>query len=189
MPARVGTHGTYTHLSIIVGMRVSRLIRDARKRAELSQAGLAARAKTSQSAVARYEAGATIPSLPTLERLLAACGGKVVLESRAPTPRLRERRGKQRLGAVSNARERLLRAAARHGLRDIRVFGSVARGEANDESDIDLLVDLEPGRTLIDLIGFQQEAEEILGAKVDTVTERFLKRRVRAGAIRDARPL
>lgn len=170
-------------------MRVSRLIRDARKRAELSQAGLAARAKTSQSAVARYEAGATIPSLPTLERLLAACGGRVVLGNSASAPRSRERRGKQRLGAVRNARERLLQAAIRHGLRDVRIFGSVARGEETEESDIDLLVDLEPGRTLIDLIGFQQEAERILGVKVDAVTERFVKQRVRAGAIRDARPL
>ncbi|HZP97065.1 MAG TPA: helix-turn-helix domain-containing protein [Candidatus Limnocylindria bacterium] len=170
-------------------MRVSRLIRDARKRAGLSQAGLAARAKTSQSAVARYEAGATIPSLPTLERLLAACGGRVVLGNSSSDPRSRERRRIQRLGAVRNERERLLRAALRHGLRDVRVFGSVARGEATEETGIDLLVDIEPGRTLIDLIGFQQEAETILGVKVDAVTERFLKRRVRAGAIRDARPL
>lgn len=170
-------------------MRVSRLIRDARKRAELSQAGLAARAKTSQSAVARYEAGATMPSLPTLERLLAACGGRVVLGNSASAPRSRERRGAQRLGAVRSARERLLQAAVRHGLRDVRIFGSVARGEDTEGSDIDLLVDLEPGRTLLDLIGFQQEAETILGVKVDAVTERFLKRRVRDGAVRDARPL
>jgi hypothetical protein len=170
-------------------MRVSRLIRDARKRAELSQAGLAARAKTSQSAVARYEAGATIPSLSTLERLIAACGGRVVLGNSASAPRPRERRGKQRLGALRDARERVLQAALRHGIGDVRVFGSVARCEATDESDIDLLVDLEPGRTLVDLIGFQQEAEQILGVEVDAVTQRFLKRRVRARAIRDARPL
>lgn len=170
-------------------MRVGRLLRHARQRADLSQAALAARAKTSQSAVARYEAGATIPSLPTLERLLAACGGMIVLGNSASGPRARERRGKLRLRAVRNARERLLRAALRHGLRDVRVFGSVVRGEATAESDVDLLVDLEPGRTLIDLIGFQQEAETILGVNVDVVTERFLKRRVRAGAVRDARPL
>jgi len=170
-------------------MRVSRLIRDARKRAELSQAGLAARAKTSQSAVARYETGVTVPSLPTLERLLAACGGRVVLENGTSAARARARRGKQRLAAVHDERERLLQAALRHGLQDIRVFGSVARGQATDQSDIDLLVDLEPGRTLIDLIGFQQEAELILGVRVDAVTERFLKRRVRSGALRDARPL
>jgi len=170
-------------------MRVSRLIRDARKRAELSQAGLAARARTSQSAVARYETGVTVPSLSTLERLLAACGGRVVLGNRASAPRSRERRGRHRLSAVHDARERVLQAALRHGIRDVRMFGSVARDEATDESDIDLLVDLEPGRTLVDLIGFQQEAEKILGVEVDAVAQRFLKRRVRAQAIRDARPL
>ena len=125
----------------------------------------------------------------TLERLLAACGGGVVLENRVSATHSRARRGSQRLGAVHDARERLLEAALRHGLRDVRVFGSVARGEETEDSDIDLLVDLEPGRTLIDLIGFQQEAEKILGVNVDAVTERFLKRRVRARAIRDARPL
>ncbi|MHB8533000.1 MAG: nucleotidyltransferase domain-containing protein [Solirubrobacteraceae bacterium] len=170
-------------------MRVDRLIRDARKRAELSQAGLAARAKTSQSAVARYEAGVTIPSLSTLERLLAGCGGRVVLGNSASATRSRERRGRNRLGAVHDARERVLEAALRYGIHDVRVFGSVARSEATDESDVDLLVDLEPGRTLVDLIGFQQEAEKILGVEVDAVTPRFLKRRVRARAIQDARPL
>ncbi len=170
-------------------MRVSGLIRDARKLAALSQAGLAARAKTSQSAVARYEAGVTIPSLSTLERLLAACGGRVVLENSASAQRSRERRARRHLVAVHGARERVLQAALRHGIRDVRVFGSVARGEATDESDIDLLVDLEPGRTLVDLIGFQQEAEQILGVGVDAVTQRLLKRRVRARAIRDARSL
>lgn len=170
-------------------MQVGRLIRDARKRATLSQAGLAARAKTSQSAVARYESGVTMPSLPTLERLLAACGGRVVLGNSASAPRARGRRGKRHLAAVRDARERLLQAASRHGLRDVRIFGSVARGEETEKSDIDLLVDPGPGRTLIDLIGFQQEAESILGANVDAVTERSLKPRVRAGAIRDARPL
>jgi predicted nucleotidyltransferase/DNA-binding XRE family transcriptional regulator len=170
-------------------MRVSRLIRDARKQAELSQAGLAARAKTSQSAVARYEAGVTIPSLSTLERLLAACGGRVVLGNSASAPRSRDRRGRRHPGAVHDGRERVLQAALRHGIRNVRVFGSVARGEATDESDVDLLVDLEPGRTLVDLIGFQQEAEKILGVEVDAVAQRFLKRRVRAQATRDARPL
>ena len=67
------------------------------------------------------------------------------------------------------------------------MFGSVARGEDTETSDIDLLVDLEPRRTLIDLIGFQQEAEEILGAPVDAAASRFMKSRVRARALREAR--
>ncbi|HEY8655269.1 MAG TPA: nucleotidyltransferase domain-containing protein [Candidatus Limnocylindria bacterium] len=170
-------------------MRPSGLLRGARKRAGLSQAALAERAKTSQSAVARYEAGVTIPSLATLERLLAACGESVVLGNRTSAPASRRRRGDRRFVAVQAARKRLLDAALRHGLRDVRVFGSVARGEETEASDVDLLVDLGPGRTLIDLIGFQQEAEQILGVRVDAVTERILKRRVRSGALRDIRRL
>ncbi len=170
-------------------MRVDQLIRDARKRARLSQAGLAAQASTSQSAVARYEAAVATPTLSTLERLLAACGSRLVLGTSLSASRSSERRGQRHISAVHGARERLLQAALGHGVRDVRVFGSVARGEETDRSDIDLLVDLEPGRTLVDLIGFQQEAEAILGVKVDAVAPRFMKRRVRARAIRDARRL
>ncbi len=74
-------------------------------------------------------------------------------------------------------------------MRDLRVFGSVARGDETPESDIDLLVDLDPERTLLDLIGFQQGAEGILGAGVDVASPRMMKERVRARALREARPV
>ena len=168
-------------------MDIARLIRDTRKQARLSQSGLAARAGTSQPAVARYESGRTTPSLATLERLLVECGSRLVLTSDIATPRSSGRHGRHRRRAVHRARERLLEAGRRHGVRNLRVFGSVARGEDTETSDIDLLVDLEPRRTLIDLIGFQQEAEEILGAPVDAAASRFMKSRVRARALREAR--
>jgi len=72
-------------------------------------------------------------------------------------------------------------------VRNIRVFGSVARGDETANSDIDLLVELEPERTLIDLIGFQQDAQDILRVRVDAASPRFMKRRVRARAVREAR--
>lgn len=170
---------------MIGDVNVGQLIRDARKRARLSQAALGARAATSQPAVARYESGSATPSLSTLERLLAACGDRLVLGTEA-TSRSRGRLGKRRKRAIVQGRERLLEAARRHGVREIRVFGSVARGHDNEQSDIDLLVDLEPRRTLVDLIGFQQEAEEILGVRVDATAPRFMKDRVRTRAIQDA---
>jgi predicted nucleotidyltransferase len=71
----------------------------------------------------------------------------------------------------------------------VKVFGSVARDEAEADSDVDLLVDLAPGRTLLDLIGFKQEAEDILGRDVDAIAPRFLKDRIRARALREARVL
>jgi len=61
--------------------------------------------------------------------------------------------------------------AARHGARNVRVFGSTARGEAGPQSDIDLLVDVESGRTLLDLIAFEQDLEEVLGCSVQVLTD------------------
>jgi predicted nucleotidyltransferase len=66
------------------------------------------------------------------------------------------------------APERLIERAARHGARNVRVFGSVARGTAANNSDLDLLVDMEPGR---DLVALKRELEETLGLKVDVLTE------------------
>ena len=71
----------------------------------------------------------------------------------------------------------------------LRVFGSVARGESQAESDVDFLVDLKPGRTLLDLAGFRREAAEILNLPVDVATPDMLKERVRDGVLSEALPL
>lgn len=83
----------------------------------------------------------------------------------------------------------VLRIAARHGASAVRVFGSVARGEADDASDIDFLVQLAPGRSLFDLGALQADLEDLLGRRVDVVTERGLRPRVRAQVLRDLVPL
>jgi predicted nucleotidyltransferase len=88
-----------------------------------------------------------------------------------------------------STRERVLAAAKRHGVSKVRVFGSVARNERLRHSDLDLLVELDAGRTLLDLIGFKQEAEEIFGVRVDVATPQILKPRVRSRALREARPV
>jgi predicted nucleotidyltransferase len=69
------------------------------------------------------------------------------------------------------------------------VFGSLARGEAVPASDVDLLVDLEPGRTLLDIAGFRREAQEILDMPVDVATPDMLKERIRAEVLSEALPL
>lgn len=81
------------------------------------------------------------------------------------------------------------RLAAKHGVRNIRVFGSLARGDADTESDVDLLVELEPGRSLLDLGGLQMELESLLQRSVDVVTERGLRDRLRARVLKEAVPL
>jgi predicted nucleotidyltransferase len=86
-------------------------------------------------------------------------------------------------------RDEIQAVASRYGASRLRVFGSVARGEARPDSDLDLLVDLEPGRSLLDLGGLLMDLQELLGRKVDVVTERGLRPRVLESVLRDARPL
>ena len=81
----------------------------------------------------------------------------------------------------SEKRASILQLADAHGARNVRVFGSVARGEARPDSDVDFLVEFEPGRTLFDLIGLKQDLEDLLGTAVDVVTPnslRYLRERV-----------
>ncbi|MBI1790867.1 MAG: nucleotidyltransferase family protein [Acidobacteria bacterium] len=86
-------------------------------------------------------------------------------------------------------REEILRLAARRGARNLRAFGSVARGENDVHSDVDFLVDLDPGRSLLDLARLQRDLRELLAAKVDVVSSRGLRDRVRERVLRDAVPL
>lgn len=86
-------------------------------------------------------------------------------------------------------RQEILRLCATFGARNARVFGSVARGQADAASDVDLLVEMEPGRSLFDLGGLQYELERLLGCPVDVVTEQGLKARIRDRVLREAVPL
>ena len=90
---------------------------------------------------------------------------------------------------LQEKREAILQLAAKHGARNVRVFGSVARHEANDQSDIDFLVDLEPGRSLMDQGGLLMDLRELLGREVDVVTEKGLYWLLRRRILKEARPL
>jgi uncharacterized protein len=86
-------------------------------------------------------------------------------------------------------REEILRVAAQRGARNVRVFGSVARGDNDEKSDVDFLVEMEPGRTLFDLSGLLLDLESLLHVSVDVVTERGLRPRVRERVLSEAVPL
>ncbi|HEY1204372.1 MAG TPA: nucleotidyltransferase family protein [Bryobacteraceae bacterium] len=86
-------------------------------------------------------------------------------------------------------REEILRLAERRGAHNLRVFGSVARGEAGEDGDLDLLVAWEPGRSLLDHSGLVQDLQELLGMKVHVGTERSLHWYVRDRILREATPL
>jgi predicted nucleotidyltransferase len=86
-------------------------------------------------------------------------------------------------------RDRILQTAAYYGAHSIRVFGSVARRQDDANSDIDFLVEMEPGRSLFDLGGLLMDLEKLLNTKVDVVTERGLKERIRERVLNEAVPL
>jgi predicted nucleotidyltransferase len=86
----------------------------------------------------------------------------------------------------SRYRDQIVAAAGRRGAHNIRVFGSVARGDQRRDSDIDFLVDFEAGRSLLDLTGLWLDLESILGCKVDVVSGRGLKPRLASEVKREA---
>lgn len=142
-------------------------LRTRRLDAGLSQRALALRAGVPQPNIAAYEKGRRIPSAGTLDRLAA------VLD--APTfDRLRA------------AREPIIRAARDRRLSEVRVFGSVAGGQAGPGSDVDLLVHPAPDASIFDLAGFMVEVEQLLGVSVDVVSDRgsgAVMDRIRAEAV------
>jgi predicted nucleotidyltransferase len=87
---------------------------------------------------------------------------------------------------IRTKRDDILRIAARHGASNIRVFGSVARGEADERSDVDFLVELERGRSLLDHVALIQDLETLLGVPVDVATVAGLKERIRGQVLREA---
>jgi uncharacterized protein len=87
---------------------------------------------------------------------------------------------------LQGKRDEILRIAASHGARDVRVFGSSARGEAGPESDIDILAKLDPGRSLLDIVAIKQDLEGLIGCKVDVVTEAAISPYIREEVLREA---
>jgi hypothetical protein len=86
-------------------------------------------------------------------------------------------------------RREILQIAAKRGARNVRIFGSAARGEADAKSDVDVLVDMEPGRSLLDMGGLLMDLRELLGRDVDVVTEPSLHWYIRDRILREAVPL
>ena len=162
------------------------LIANARKISGLTQTQLAARAGTSQSAIARYENGVASPSTDTLTRILKANGLKLEVQlvkaefSNLSSPRaklLREKRGE------------ILKLVRRAGARDVRVFGSVARGDDDEKSDIDFLVEFDTTYGLFPIMQLKRELSELLETSVDVAPQSILKKSVLNNALKEAVPL
>ena len=90
---------------------------------------------------------------------------------------------------LEQKREDILALAAKYGARNVRIFGSVARGSAGPDSDIDLLVELEPERSLLDRVALSQDLSDLLGCQVDVATEKGLREPIRQRILHQAVPL
>jgi len=91
--------------------------------------------------------------------------------------------------ALRARRTEILDVARKHGARNVRIFGSVARGDAGPDSDVDILVELEPGRSLLDHAALMLDLSDLLGCKVDVVTDRGIRPRIRDRVLLEAVPL
>ena len=170
-------------------MDAGALLRKARTRAGLSQTELARRAGVPQSVVSEYEAGKREPALPTLARLVAGTGHELTLGLQRTDPSVRGLPDTALGRRLRQHRRALLAAVAAAGGSNLRVFGSVARGEDTPDSDVDLLVDLPADTGLFALLALEAELQRILKVSVDLATEPSLKPRVRAQALAEAIPL
>jgi len=90
---------------------------------------------------------------------------------------------------IQDKKEQVLALAARHGASNVRIFGSVANGTAKTDSDIDFIVDLEPGRSLFDLGGLLMDLQQLFGRKVDVVTENGLHWYIKERILSEAKPI
>lgn len=157
----------------------SGVLRDARLRAHLSQTELARRAGVAQSVISAYESGRREPSLATLTRMVEATGHMIRLDLEENTVAIRGLPDTPIGRRLRHNRSAILDLAASHGAKRLRVFGSVARGEDTQESDIDMVADLPFGIGLFELGVFERELSELLKVKVDLVPFDGLRPRVR----------
>lgn len=162
------------------------LLRVARRRARLSQTDLARRAGVSQPVISAYESGERQPSVPTLVKLIEATGHELKI-TLVPAPANRLGLPDTRLGRrLRHKRRAIAELAAARGAHNVRVFGSVARGQDDVNSDVDLLVDLDDDVSLVQLVGLRRELRELLGVDVDVVPSAALKPRIRDNVIAEA---
>ncbi len=146
----------------------------------LNRRELAIRAGVRPETVSRIATRGTC-DFATLERLARAAGLGIALEAQGEKGQGRD--------AVFGKQSVIRSLARAHGVRTVALFGSAARGDDGPGSDLDFMVELEPGRSLLDLIGFTEDLQQTLGRKVDAVTRAGMKPRVLAAARREAIPV
>ncbi len=129
----------------------------------------------------QYRANTECPVYEELSRILQKLTGQVIEESKGQQTKMSN--------IVEQYRSQILTIARENGVRNVRVFGSMARNEARSDSDLDLLVDIEKGKSGLALGGFLADVSELVHRKVDVVTEKSLHPRIRDKVLHEARAL
>lgn len=166
--------------------RSSTLIAMARRESGLTQSNFAARAGTSQPAIARYEAGLASPSMDTLTRILKAGGLELELRVKTTTAaNLSSPRAKK----IRENRGEIIHLMRKAGAKEIRIFGSVARGDDTASSDIDFLVDFDTRDGILPIMKLKSALSDLLKENVDVAPTSLLKKSVLEIALNEAVPL
>ncbi len=162
------------------------LVTEVRVKTGLTQSVLASRAGTSQAAVARYETGVATPSTATLTRLLRAAGFELEVRlKKTSSSNLSTKRAKkirQKRGEINQLMKGI-------GASNIRIFGSVARGEDDPSGDIDFLIDFDTSQGLLPIARLTRDLKKLLGEKVDVAPVELLKPSILENALKEAIPL
>ena len=162
------------------------LITEARYKSGLTQSEIADRAGTSQSAVARYESGKSSPSASTMTRLLRAAGFELEVRlKKAHASDLSSDRARK-LRRMRGEINRLMKSA---GATNVRIFGSVARGDDQRKSDVDFLVDFDTSNGLMPIVKLIGDLSMLLDEKVDVAPVSILRPSVLETALAEAVPL
>lgn len=166
--------------------RSSTLIAKARRESGLTQSEFASRAGTSQPAIARYEAGLASPSMDTLTRILKAGGLELEFRVKKTTAaNLSSTRAKK----IRENRGEIIRLMRKAGSKEVRIFGSVARGDDKASSAIDFLVDFDTKDGIIPIMKLKRALSDLLKENVDVAPASLLKKSVLESALKEAVPL
>lgn len=165
------------------------VLREARQRSGLSQAELARRANVAQPVISAYETGRREPGLAMLSKLVEASGHRLRVDLVAEPGQRRGLPDTPMGRRLRRLRRAIIDAAERRGATNVRVFGSVARGDDTSASDVDLLVDLRGDVGIIGLLGLEREIAETLKREVDVVPAANLKTSLASQVLAEAIPL
>lgn len=152
---------------------VGEAVRDARQKTGLSQRELADRAGVPLSTVGRIERNVVHPRVDTLQRIADALGGRLNISIVIPRPDI--------VALIERYGYAIRHVCAAHGAHNVEIFGSVAEGTDDESSDLDLLVDLDDDRDLLDLVALEQTLSEMIGRDVDVIPRSTLNDDFRVG--------